>query len=189
MIERVTTPDVALEPIKGKRIILIGMRGSGKSTVGPRLAEKLKMEPVEIDKEIETAMGMPISEVVQKLGWDAFRKEESRMIKEVVKRENVVISTGGGAVLLEENIRELKQAGVCIWLNARAKVLRERMGDALNRPALTEGKTAAQEIPSVLKKRKPLYKKTADITIQTAKKSVEQVVDEILQKLQEQHIQ
>ncbi len=101
-----------------KNIVLTGFMGAGKSTVGMKLAERLKMQFVDLDKEIEKVTGMTISQIFKRYGEIRFRSEESLMAAKLAKKENLVIATGGGTVLQESNIDTFRENGLIICLEA-----------------------------------------------------------------------
>lgn len=164
-------------------IVLIGMRGSGKTTTSKELAKKLGKYYIEMDFLITQNLGKSIPEIVKEKGWDFFRQAEHEMALEVAQLENAVISTSGGVVLREGSIDALKKNGTIFYLTAPAEVLAARVGDDPNRPALTDKTNLKDELVQVLKDRKKLYEDGADYTITTNDKTVEQVVEEIIQKL------
>lgn len=152
-----------------KNIVLIGMRGSGKTTIAKLLAERLGWQVIELDAEIEKKTGMSIKEMVAQHGWDYFRDRESEVVKEAATLENVVISTGGGVVLRPENVTALKQNGICIYLKAPAEVLIQRIGgEASQLPRLTESVSMAEEMKKVLEVREPLYAAAAEKIVDVA---------------------
>ena len=132
------------------KVVLIGYRATGKSTVGRILADKLKINFWDTDAMVEKNMEMPIKEIVALHGWDYFRAKEKEIIKFLIQKEDCVISTGGGVVLyrenvnlLKQNVDLLKQSGVIIWLNAPLQDIIDRLKkDAQKedtRPQFTSG--------------------------------------------------
>src|SRR3989344_3281837 len=115
-------------------IILIGMRGGGKTTVGRLLAQKLNKKLIDIDELLEEREGMKIAETVEKRGWEYFRDRESEIVAEVGKRKDTIISTGGGVIERPENVAALKDNGVLVLLNAPADILAERLARDPGRP-------------------------------------------------------
>lgn len=162
-------------------IILIGMRGSGKSTVGKLLSQKLQFHFIETDHEIEKKTGKNIASLVKQHGWDFFRRVEKEIICSLKSITNSVVATGGGVILSENNISVLKTLGKIIYLETPVDQLVDRVGDDLNRPFLTDAKTRREDIEKTLEGRESLYLKTADITVQTSK-SISEVIDEIISK-------
>jgi len=167
-------------------IVLIGYRCTGKSSVGRILSEKLSWKFVDTDELIEEKEGKAIPEIVEEKGWDGFRRIEREVVKEVSNLENLVIATGGGVVLNEENVYELRKKGWIIWLKARPEIIRRRMlKDKANiRPSL-KGRDSLSEIEDVLRERNPIYKESADFSIDTDSLSIDEVSEIILKKLRE----
>jgi len=159
-------------------IVLIGMRGSGKTAVGRILAQKLGRELIEMDELIVQKAGKRIPEIVTKHGWDKFRDLEEEVVVGVTKRDNTVIATGGGVVVSSPNITKLKQNGLLVWLTASVDTLLNRIGDDESRPLL-KGKTRREDMEITLAERQPLYQKAADITIDTGGKTPEVVAKTI----------
>jgi shikimate kinase len=175
------------------KVILIGYRATGKSTVGRILADKLKIAFWDTDAMIEKSMEMPIKEIVALEGWDFFRAKEKETIKFLTQKEDCIIATGGGVVLfrenidlLKQNVDLLKQSGVIIWLNAPLHDVIERLKqDAQNeaaRPQFTSG-NIVQETIDIMRYRLPLYEREADYIVDTLNKNPEQVAEEIYQYL------
>ena len=175
------------------KIVLIGYRATGKSTVGRILADKLKIAFWDTDALVEKTLGMPIKEIVAIHGWDFFRAKEKETIKFLMQKEDCVIATGGGVVLfrenvdlLKENVDLLKQSGVIIWLNAPLEDIIERLkSDAqkeATRPQFTSG-NIVQETIDIMRQRLPLYEGAADYTVDTLNKNPQQVSEEIFQYL------
>jgi shikimate kinase len=170
-------------------IVLIGYRGAGKTTVGRRLADRLKMTFVDTDDLIEERQGVPISDIVKSRGWSHFRELEKSVIEEVSKREHLVIAPGGGAVLDTDNVRALRRNGFIIWLKADELTLLKRMAQDpetnARRPTLT-GKGTQEEIEEVVSVREPFYEKASDIQIDTSMLDVNAVVERVLTIFDEQ---
>jgi len=164
-------------------IVLIGMRGAGKSTVGKRLAALMGKEFVDTDDLVEKRLGAPIKEIVGKKGWGFFRSMEKRAIKDVSRGDHLVIAAGGGAVLDPENVKSLKKNGLVIWLKADGQVLQERLSldpqTENNRPTLT-GRGTLEELIEIMASRAPLYEKAADVQLDTGNLDLEKVVEIIL---------
>lgn len=165
-------------------IVLIGMRGSGKSTVAKLLAKQLGKRYVELDEEIAKSARISIADMVAKNGWDYFRDRESEAVISASAMDNVVISTGGGVVLREKNVEALKRNGIFIYLKAPINVLYAHIGgDASKLPRLTDQSSMREELEEVSKIRQPLYEKAADEVIDTEKLSLDEVVEEIVKRL------
>jgi shikimate kinase len=163
-------------------IILIGVRGSGKSAVGSRLAACLRMKFVDTDDLIESKEGH-ISDIVKSYGWDHFRRLEKTVIEEISKEDRLIIAPGGGAVLDADNVNALKRNGFVIWLKADQQTLLKRIQmhqeSYTRRPTLT-GKGTLEEIGETISQREPFYEKASEIQIDTSKLDVEAVVEDIL---------
>lgn len=175
------------------KIVLIGYRATGKSTVGRILAEKMKIPFWDTDMMVEKILGMPIKEIVALHGWDFFRAKERETIELLTKKEDCVIATGGGVVLfrenvdlLKQNVDILKQSSVIIWLNAPLEDIIERLKrDAqkdATRPQFTPG-NIVQETIDTMRERFPLYESAADHIVDTLDKDAPQVAREIYQYL------
>lgn len=175
---------VKSERAKNKNIVLIGMRGSGKTTVAKLLSKKLNREYLELDELMVKKVGMSIPEIIEKHGWDYFRDQESTIAEEVSIYSDKIISTGGGIVTRSKNIDALKQNGFVVLLSASAGVLSDRIGEDPNRPALTSKKTRREEMEELLKQRERLYMDAADVVIDTNQLKPEDVVNQILQKIE-----
>jgi len=163
-------------------IVLIGYRGSGKSTVGSRLAARLQMKFVDTDDLVESKEGH-ISDIVKSKGWDHFRNLEKTIIEEISKGDHLVIAPGGGAVLDADNVEALKRNGFIIWLKADQQTLLKRMnqdpGTNARRPTLT-GKGTLEELKEVTSLREPIYERASEIQVDASIIDVEAVVEDIL---------
>lgn len=148
-------------------VVLIGYRGTGKSTVADLVASALGATPFHTDLEIERRIGMSIARFVEAKGWDAFREVESEIVRAAGQLDEAVIDTGGGVVTRSENVAALKENGVVFWLQASPATIRERIGESTERPSLTGAQSFTGEIESVLEARTPLYAAAADHVIQT----------------------
>lgn len=166
---------------KKMNIVLIGYRGSGKSTVARILSKNTGMERISTDAVIEERAGMTISEYVKKYGWPAFRNLEAEVVAEVAERNGVIIDTGGGVVLRRENIESLKKKGVIFFLTAEPRILAERIKSENTRPSLKEGKTPWEEVEEVLKERLPFYESAADFKFDTGSTLPEDIARRIIQ--------
>ncbi|MBI2314917.1 3-phosphoshikimate 1-carboxyvinyltransferase [Candidatus Daviesbacteria bacterium] len=177
------------EAVNQKNIVLIGMRGSGKTTVAKILAKKLNTQYLELDEILVKKMNMSIMQIVDKYGWDFFRDKESEIVQQVSDRRNLVISTGGGVILRPKNIEALKRNGLLIFLNASVKTLSNRIGGKIGydpkMPALTNKKNSQAEIAYIFKQREELYKQAADQIIETGDKTLNQLADLIVSRLKE----
>ncbi|OQW33112.1 MAG: shikimate kinase [Nitrospira sp. SG-bin1] len=164
-------------------VVLIGYRGTGKSTVGKILAARLGRVLVSTDAEIVKFVGQSIPEIVETNGWEYFRELETKVCQELSGRIGLVIDTGGGAILRPRNVEVLKETGKLFWLTASVNTIAKRIGQDSQRPSLTGSKSFVDEIEDVLCERTPKYEAAADYVIETDEKSVTQVTDEILARL------
>jgi len=163
-------------------IVLIGMRGSGKTTVGKILAQKLGRELVQMDELIVRKAGLTIPEIVAKHGWEKFRKLEDETTSEVARRDNIINASGGGVVTREKNVQALKKNGVIVWLQASVDTLLKRIGEDSQRPLLV-ARTPREDMEITLNERKPLYQQAADLAIDTENKTPEEVAKAIIKLL------
>lgn len=152
-----------------KNIVLTGFMGTGKTEVGKELSRLLGIKMIDIDSEIEKAEGITINEIFKRYGESKFRDIETEMIKKISTENNLIISTGGGAVLREENIKMLKENGVIVCLFATPETIFERTKDNSDRPLLKVDNPLCK-IKELLEYRLPFYKK-ADIIIDTEGKT------------------
>ena len=166
-------------------IVLIGMRGSGKTTIGKLLAKRLGKQFIEMDELIVQRLGQSIPEIVNRYGWEKFRDVEEEITREVAGWDNVVNATGGGVVTREENIRELKQKGKLVWLKANTDTLLRRIGNDQSRPSLT-GKSPREDMEAVLAERSPIYQRVADFIVDTEGKMPEEIAEAIAKLYTEQ---
>src|SRR3989338_5548611 len=169
-------------------IVLIGMRGGGKTTVARLLSGELKKEFVDIDDLIEEREGMKISETVEKRGWEYFRDRESEVVGEVAQRKDIIISTGGGVIQRPENIAASKENGLLIFLNTPAEILAERIDHDPGRPHLTDASSTKEEVEAVLEERKKLYEAAADEIIQDVDITLDEKVSEVRKRLERRKI-
>jgi shikimate kinase len=161
-------------------IVLVGYRGTGKSTVGRLLASRLGRELVSTDAEIIKRAQRSIPEIVAQKGWEHFRDLESDICREFAGRDQLVIDTGGGAILRVQNVEALKKNGTVFWLTASVETIAKRIGSNNQRPSLTGTKSFVDEIQDVLRERTPKYQAAADHSIATDNRSVNQLVETIL---------
>lgn len=164
-----------------KNIVLLGFMGTGKTETGKTLAKKLKLKFVDMDTIIEKEMGMSINDIFFNFGENYFRELEKDVVRRISREKGLVIATGGGVVLADENIENLRQNGILITLSAAVKDIYHRLSDKKDRPLL-DVPYPEKTIKEMLKLRKPRYE-LADFTIGTSGCSIEEVVEEILKKI------
>ncbi len=159
-----------------KNIILIGYMGSGKSTIGEKLAKSLGVEFLDTDVLIEAQEGMTISELFAQKGEAYFRQKETETIEGLKKEsKQMVLATGGGLPIKEENQRLLKELGIVVYLKASVDTLIERLKEDTTRPLLREG-DLRKKIETMLEIRNPIYEKVADVVLETDTKSIEETI-------------
>ena len=169
-----------------ENIILVGPMGVGKTTIGSHLARKLKYDFVDSDTEIEKRTGASISLIFDIEGEEGFRKREAQMISELTERRHIVLSTGGGSVLVETSRQNIRSRGFVVYLKASVDILYQRLKKSRNRP-LMETEDKLKVIEDLLAEREPLYLAVADITIATDGRSAQDVAREIY-KQHENHL-
>ncbi len=165
-------------------ILLIGMRGGGKTTVGRILAQRLKMDFIDMDLYLEKKHGQKVRDIVLENGWEHFRKLETAACRQLSKHTNSVISSGGGIVLDQANVELFKPDSISILLKADAGILSQRIRTDKNRPELSTQPSLLGELDEVWEKRKDKYYRNADFIIDTSAISPNQAIDEIMEKLE-----
>jgi shikimate kinase len=160
-------------------IILIGYRGTGKSTVGKILAEKTGLKLKNLDQMIIDKAGMGVPQIVENHGWDHFRDIESEVALEVCKQDSQIIDCGGGIIIREKNREILKNSGPVFWLTASIQVIIDRISDGAQRPSLTR-KSFTDEVKDVLEERLPMYKDCSNHEIDTEKNQPKDSAKEIM---------
>jgi len=169
-------------------IVLIGYRGSGKTSVGRELARLLGRPFFDSDRMVFAKTGRTVREIVEAGGWPAFREAEKAVIAELSALDQAVISLGGGAVMDPENVTALRERGKFVWLRADARTLAGRIRNDESgtgqRPSLT-GAGTLEEVERVLAERLPVYRAVADLAVDTAGKYPEAIAAEIAGALSE----
>jgi shikimate kinase len=160
-----------------ENIVITGFMGSGKSIVAEKLARKLGMEFVDMDQIIEK-QGMSISDIFARYGEKYFREQESKLVKELSQKENMVIATGGGTLLSADNAKMLSEKGEIICLYADSKVLYHRVKRKNNRPLL-RGENLLDRINQLVEERKKIYD-NIKLKIDTSDLNIQEVVDKII---------
>lgn len=163
-----------------QNIFLIGFMGTGKSTIAAELSRRLGMERMEMDTAIAEEQEMSINDIFEKYGESYFRKLESRLLIELEKRKGMVVSCGGGVVLRSENVGYMKASGKVVLLTALPKTVYERVKENHDRPILNQNMTV-EFISELMEKRRGFYEAAADIVIETDKKTVPEICEEIME--------
>ena len=168
--------------LQSGNLILVGMMGSGKSTMGRTLAKHLGKTFVDSDEEIIKRTGVTVPHIFDIEGEAGFRQREAVAIRELARRDNIVLATGGGAVLDERNRTMLQQNGIVIYLNATVHDLWQRTRHDRNRPLLQTDDPYGK-LTELFHQRDPVYRLISDIIVQTGKQSAQtlmlRLVDEI----------
>jgi len=164
-------------------LFLIGPMGAGKSTIGRLLAAELARDFVDSDHAIQDRCGADIPWIFDVEGESGFRQREVQMINELTRRTPIVLATGGGAVLREENRRVLRDRGTVIYLMTTVEQQLRRTSRDRNRPLL-QCENREQVLYDMFAKRDPLYRSTADVSVRTDRRSPRAVVNEILRRVQ-----
>src|SRR5215468_2435999 len=174
--------DAAIASALGKRsVVLIGMMGAGKSTIGRRMAARLRLPFLDADTEIETAAGMSIPDIFETHGEPHFRDGEARVIARLLDSGPSVVATGGGAFMREETRNRVRERAVSIWLKADADVIMKRVRRRSDRPLLQNADPEGT-VSRLLGEREPVYE-TADLTILSRDVPHDRIVDECIEAL------
>ena len=164
---------------KLNNIVLIGPMGSGKTTVGRRLAEQLKIDFYDADYEIINKTGVSIDHIFDVEGEQGFRKRESDVLEELTSMHNIVLATGGGAVLSEENRLLLKKSGSVIYLLSSVDQILRRTAKSKTRPLLENSSDRRKTISDIIDSRDSLYREIATFIINTNGKKLNEIINEI----------
>src|SRR5712691_5604550 len=181
-IERASAPDAAIvAALKSRSLVLVGMMGAGKSSIGRRLAARLDLHFVDADAEIEKAAGMSIPDIFATRGEAEFRAGEARVIARLLDSAPQVLATGGGAYLNADTRAAIAAKGISIWLKAEFDVLMKRIRRRQDRPLLRTEDPAAT-LRKLMEERDPIYA-SADLTVQSRDVLHDKIVDEIVSGL------
>lgn len=175
-------------PLSARPLMLVGMMGAGKTTIGRQLARLLDRQFIDLDHELEARCGVRVSLIFDIEGEDGFRKRETALLDEITQRPGIVLATGGGAVLAAENRRFLKERGTVIYLRASADELYRRVARDRNRPLLQTADPQAR-LRSLLEQREPLYESVATLTVDTGTAPVSHLARSIIPLLQHHEVQ
>jgi shikimate kinase len=172
---------------KAHNVFLVGAMGSGKTSVGRQLARELGMDFIDSDEEIEKCTGVDIRFIFEKEGESLFREREKAIISNLTQMENLVLATGGGSILDAKNRRLLNTNGIVVYLETSVKQQLLRTQKSKTRPLLV-GKNPEAILTRLMASRGPLYEQVAHFSVNTEKKRVAVVVNEIKKKLLEQTV-
>lgn len=164
-------------------ICLVGLMGSGKTTIGKILAKKLNYKFIDSDSLIEEKTGVKVPLIFEYEGEEGFRRRETKLLSEVVKMNNIVLATGGGIVLSSTNRKFLSKASIVVYLNAAIKELVKRLVNDKERP-LIQNVDKETKLRELIERRGSLYESVADYIIQTKGKRASEIANEIIKKLE-----
>lgn len=170
---------------KADNIFLIGPMGAGKTTIGRQLAQALHKTFLDVDHEIESRTGVSIPTIFDIEGEAGFRSREAQVLSDLAQGHDLVLATGGGAVLREENRAALRQYGTVVYLRADLEILYERTRRDRNRPLL-QTPDPRGKIQALLAEREPLYLALADIVVETGQRPPASVARDVMQALKQQ---
>ncbi|TCS37283.1 shikimate kinase [Paucimonas lemoignei] len=166
-----------------RNIILVGLMGAGKTTVGRALAKKLNRPFIDSDHEIEARTGASIPLIFEIEGEEGFRQREAEVIRDLTSQQGIVLATGGGAILREENRQCLKAGGVVIYLRASVSNILQRTSHDKSRPLLQTA-DPRQRLEELSRIREPFYLEVADMVVETGRPNVQSLVQTILIELE-----
>lgn len=167
-----------------RNIVLVGYMGTGKSTIAESIRRKTKMQIIDMDQEIVKREKRTIAEMFEAEGEEYFRNLETNLLKELQNRDNLIVSCGGGIVLREENIIEMKKVGTVVLLTVSPETIYRRVKNSKKRPLLN-GKMTLEYIKEMMDSRKEQYEKAADLIVTGNGKTVKMISEEIIKKTQE----
>jgi shikimate kinase len=178
----IASPEADITAALGTRsVVLVGMMGAGKSTIGRRLSARLRLPFLDADTEIEAAAGMSIPDIFETHGEPHFRDGEARVIARLLDAGPTVLATGGGAFMRDDTRARIHDKAVSIWLKADAEIIMKRVKRRADRPLLKTADPAAT-IERLIEQREPVYR-SADITIWSRDVPHEKIVDECVDAL------
>jgi shikimate kinase len=177
-----TSQEAEISAALGRRsVVLVGMMGAGKSTIGRRLAARLRLPFLDADTEIEAAAGMSIPDIFETRGEPDFRDGEARVIARLLDNGPGVLATGGGSFMREETRNRIRDKAISIWLKADADIIMRRVKRRADRPLLQTADPAAT-VERLIGEREPVYQ-AADLTIWSRDVAHEKIVDECVEAL------
>jgi len=168
---------------KINNIILVGPMGSGKTTIGRRLSERLSLDFFDSDHEIVNTTGVSIDHIFDVEGEKGFRTRESDVLKKLCNMPNIVLATGGGAVIIEKNRELMKKASSIIYLSSSIDQILRRTANSKTRPLLENSNNRRKTITEIVEARDPLYREVSSQIIDTNRKKLNEVIDEIIEAL------
>ena len=167
-------------PREKKNVYLVGPMGSGKTTIGKRLAQKLGLAFYDSDQEIEARTGASVSLIFEIEGESGFRKRENQMLRELCALKDVLVATGGGAVINPANRNLLRKSGLVIYLRASVSQQLERVGRDRTRPLL-QTRNKVSKLTALAEDRNPLYEETADLIFPAKNRNIDNSVNRLFE--------
>jgi shikimate kinase len=177
----IANPSASSSFLPPRTIVIVGMMGAGKSSIGRKLAARLAIPFFDADSEIETAAGMNIEQIFERFGEAEFRNGERRVIARLLERPVHVLATGGGAFMDPETRNLIRARGISVWLKADIETLLDRTGRRNDRPLLKQGDPRAI-LENLLAEREPVYAE-ADIIVESNDRPTEETVERVLEAL------
>lgn len=162
--------------------MLIGFMGAGKTTVSRELSKMTGRKELDMDAYIVKREGMSIADMFDKYGEDYFRKKETECLIEIMEKDSLIVSCGGGVVVKDENVEHMKKDGFIVLLTAEPETILERVKNSTDRPILN-GNMNIEFITNLMNKRKDRYLSVADIIVATDNKKVSDICKEIMDKI------
>ena len=169
--------------LNSKNIVLVGPMGCGKTTIGRRLANKLNQDFFDTDHEIINKTGVSIDHIFDIEGEEGFRRRESEILENLCDMNNIVLATGGGVILLEQNREVLKRAGLVVYLSSSVEQLLRRTAKSKTRPLLKNSLDRKKTIIEIVNARDKYYREVATIVVDTTGKKLNEVVNIIMSDL------
>jgi shikimate kinase len=169
------------QSLNGRSIVLVGLMGAGKSTIGRRLAQKLDLAFVDADAEIEQAAGKNVQDIFREHGENSFREGERRVIARLLESGPQVLATGGGAFMNEETRGNIAKRGIAVWLKADISLLMKRVRRRDNRPLL-KAENPEEVMQKLIEQRYPVYAQ-ADITVESRDVPHNSIVSDVIRAL------
>ena len=169
-------------------LVLIGYRGTGKSSVASLLGERLGRRVVSLDQRLVMRAGQTIPEFVAEHGWAAFRDLEAELCAEHARQDRLVLDCGGGIVERPANVEALRANGRVVWLRAEIPTIVERIRHGTERPSLTGTGSFVDEVADVLGRRTPLYRAAADLEVVTDGRAVAEIAGEVTEWFTRQEV-